>query len=115
MDDDFFIPTGDELDRGAVPDRPKRRGLLGWLPGRKESRGGERTREPKRRTIDIEVPEDVADGRRSRRDPPPAKDAELVDSGSTGRVVRSIDISREVTSRELIIPKELRDKYGLDG
>ncbi|EHR50228.1 hypothetical protein SacmaDRAFT_1970 [Saccharomonospora marina XMU15] len=114
-DDDFFIPTGEELDRGAVPERPRKRGLLGWLSSKRESRNNERPRDPKRRKVDIEVPETVAKGHRSSRHSSSQQDGELLDSGSTGRVVRSIDISADgVAGRELIIPQELRDKYQLD-
>lgn len=114
-DDDFFIPTGEELDRGAVPERPRKRGLLGWLTGKRESRGSGRARAPKRSKVDIEVSETAARGRAKETEPAPAKEGELLDSGSTGRVVRSIDVSSSgLTGRELIIPKELRDKYRLD-
>jgi len=103
-DDDFFIPTGEELDRMAVePAKPRKRGLFARIRGRRDVR---------RPTLDVP---DAIGKQRIVYEPGRMQGDELLDkSGSTGRVVRSVDASDAATRRELIIPPELREKYGLD-
>lgn len=109
-DDDFFIPTGEELDRGEVPAKPRKRGLFG--PQRQRQ-----NRQPvaaRRQELPIDVPESVARQEPQRKQNSKPRGDELRDSGSTGDVVRSIEISAGVPERELIIPDEIRAKYRLD-
>lgn len=103
-DDEFFIPTGEELDRMEVePAKPRRRGLFARIRGRRE------VRRPA-----LDVPESIGK-QRIVHEPGRIQGDELLDkSGSTGRVVRSVDASDAAVRRELIIPPELREKYGLD-
>ncbi len=110
-DDDFFIPTGDELDRGEIPEKPRKRGLRGWFRERRESRGGK----PETRRVELDVPESIGKRKTIRMPDREPNGDRLVDkAGSTGRVVRSIDASTNAAKRDLIIPPELRAKYGLD-
>lgn len=110
-DDDFFIPTGEELDRGDIPRKPlKRSGPLKWF--RRQRHAPHVQREARR--IELEVPESVSAKAPSVSPDKTLGGDTLIDTGSSGHVVRRVDASERSARRDLIIPLELREKYGLD-
>lgn len=107
-DDDFFIPTGEEIDKGVVPRKPHRTPATWFRKRRKPLVAG------RPRQVDLEVPESVGRNKTVQRIARDVRDGEFVGSGSTGRVVRAIGASERSMQREQVIPPELRDNYGLD-
>jgi len=109
-EDDFFIPTGEELDRGDLPRKPLRRGPLKWLRRQRHTQRAEQ--EP--RKVELEVTESVSATLTGRSPDQTLGGDMLFDTGGTGRVVRRVDATERTAQRDLIIPPELREKYGLD-